>query len=250
MRFADKVAFITGGARGIGFTFARALADEGAAVVLADIDLAAASVSASEITSHSGRAIGVQCDASDEASVTAAVADAIDAFGGVDILINNAGKHLATYSVPLLDLPIEKWRAMLDLNVLGIVHGAKACRHSMRERGGGVIVNVASVAAWAYRTPYAISKLAVRGITAGLAADLAADGIRVNCIAPGLVDSPSAEAAVPEDLRKQYVETLQHIKRPGRMHDLVGALFYFCSADSSFVTGETLVIGGGFPPRI
>jgi len=138
MRFKDKVAFITGGGRGIGETYARALAAEGAAVALAEIDLPAAQAVAASIEDTGARAIAVACDVADQSSVDAAVAHTVEHLGGVDILINNAAKHLMEYAGKPTELPRAKWRLMLDVNVIGIVNCAAACRPSMRERGGGV----------------------------------------------------------------------------------------------------------------
>ena len=250
MRFSGKTALITGGARGRGETFGRALAKEGAAIAIADIDDAAAKETAASIEKEHGAALGMRCDVANESDVEAAVRQTCEHFGGVDILINNAAKHLMEYNKPVTQLPLDKWRLMLDVNVVGIVSCAAACRESMRERGGGVIVSMSSISGVASTTPYGVSKLAVRGLTVALAHELAADGIRVYAIAPGLVDSPVAMADVPEEIQKMIVEQQQLIKRPGRMTDLVGALFFFCSDEASFITGEMLIVGGGSPTRI
>ena len=249
MRFRDKVAFVTGAGRGIGEVYAKALAAEGAAVVLADIDQPAAAGVAQAITQAGGRALAVQCDVADETSVEKAVAFAVAQLGGVDILINNAAKHLLEYGAPVTQLPRAKWRLMLEVNVIGIVNCSAACRPSMRARGGGVIVNQSSIAGFAVNSAYGISKLAVRGLTAALAHEFAPDKIRVYCIAPGLVDSPSAMADIPPAMIDNLIRG-QLIKRQGRMTDLVGALLFFCSEEASFITGETLMIGGGTPLRI
>jgi len=250
MRFKDKVAFITGGGRGIGETYARALAAEGAAVALAEIDLPAAQAVAASIEDTGARAIAVACDVADQSSVDAAVAHTVEHLGGVDILINNAAKHLMEYAGKPTELPRAKWRLMLDVNVIGIVNCAAACRPSMRERGGGVIINQSSIAGFDPTTPYGISKLAVRGLVAALARELAPDGIRVYGIAPGSVDSPSAMADLPPALLDTLINRHQLIKRQGRMQDLVGAMLFFCSPEAGFITGETLMIGGGYPLRV
>lgn len=249
-RFADKVALITGGAQGIGETYARRLAAEGARIAIADVNEPGAKEVAASIAETGARAIGVSCDITDEAQIEAAVAETTAQLGGVDILINNAAKHLMEYNAPCAELPLEKWRLMMDVNVVGIVGCSKACRPSMRERGGGAIVNMSSIAGFASTSPYGVSKLAVRGLTVALAKEFAPDGIRVNGIAPGIVDSPAAMSDVPRDMIDQYVEQFQLIKRPGRMTDLVNALFFLCGEESSFVTGETLLVSGGYPSRV
>jgi 3-oxoacyl-[acyl-carrier protein] reductase len=250
MPFTDRVAVITGAARGIGFAYAQALAARGAAVAIADIDIDAATAAAAALAREGGRILAVGCDVAEQASVENAFARIAATFGGIDILINNAAKHLSEFDVPLTALPRHKWRQLLDVNVIGIVNCSAACRSSMRQRGGGVIVNQGSIAGRVPSTPYGISKLAVQGLTIGLAQELAPDGIRVCCIAPGLVDSPAALADVSDALRDKLVNQLQLIKRPGRMADLVNAMLFFCSDEASFVTGETLFVGGGFPLRV
>jgi NAD(P)-dependent dehydrogenase (short-subunit alcohol dehydrogenase family) len=250
MRFNNKVAFITGGGRGIGETYARALAAEGASIVLAEIDLPAAQAVAASIEDKGARALAVECDVADQNSVDAALARAIEQFGGVDILINNAAKHLMEFNTKPTELSREKWRLMLDVNVIGIVNCSAACRKSMRERGGGVIINQSSIAGFDPTTPYGVSKLAVRGLVVALAKELAPDGIRVYGIAPGPMDSPRAMEDLSPELLEQFINRNQLVKRQGRMTDLVGAVLFFCSAEASFITGETLMIGGGYPLRV
>jgi NAD(P)-dependent dehydrogenase (short-subunit alcohol dehydrogenase family) len=249
-RFTNKVAFITGAGQGIGEEYAKALAAEGAAVVIADIDQGAGERVAAAMRQAGQRALAVTCNVADRAGVADAVERSIAAFGGIDILINNAAKHLMEFNVPPTALPLDKWREMLDVNVVGIVNCSAACRATMRQRGGGVIVNQGSIAGFMSTTPYGISKLAVRGLTVALAQEFAADKIRVYCIAPGLVDSPAADAEVPKDMRDRLVSEQQLVKRHGRMSDLVGPLLFFCSDEASFVTGETLMVSGGFPLRV
>ena len=249
-RFKNKVAFITGGARGIGLEYAKALAAEGAAVSLADVDTDAGRAAVAEIEALGGNAVAPACDVGDENSVESAVAQTINSLGGVDILINNAARHLTTYAAPLTEMSRDKWRDMLNVNVIGIINCTSACRSSMAARGGGVVINIASIAGLMMTSPYGISKLAVRGLTVGLAAELAPDNIRVYGICPGAVDSPATIEGGSKNLREDYIHNRQLIKRQGRMTDLLGALKFFCSDEASFITGEMLVIGGGYPLRL
>jgi NAD(P)-dependent dehydrogenase (short-subunit alcohol dehydrogenase family) len=244
MRFADKVAFITGGGNGIGVAYATAFAQEGAAAVIADVDVDAAKAVAARIVAAGGRAIAVDCDVADEDSVAAAVAVAVGEFGGVDILINNAARHLMRYNVPATQLSREMWRGMLDVNVVGIVNCAASCRPSMEARGAGSIVNISSMAGFASVNAYGVSKLAVRGLTVALAHEFGGTGIQVNGIAPGLFESEGVLTEMTEE-RRRFVVSQQLIKRKGEMSDLVGAVFFLCSPEASFITGETLIVSGG-----
>jgi NAD(P)-dependent dehydrogenase (short-subunit alcohol dehydrogenase family) len=248
-RFDGKVALITGGAYGIGRVYGRALAAEGAAIVIADLDDARTAQTVGEFEAEGWRALGVTCDVADEGQVEAAVAAAVDRFGGVDILVNNAGVHLMG-SQPLLELPRDEWRRTVEVNVTGAINCAAAVRSSMRSRGGGVIVNQLSTAAFGPGGgAYTVTKLAAGALVATFAKELAADGIRVYGIAPGLVDSEAAMAAKSEQEVAALVDR-QLIQRLGRMEDLAKTLVFFCSDDASFITGETLIVGGGYPLRI
>ena len=248
MKLQDKVAFITGGARGIGEVFARALVAEGAAVMIADISAEHGEATAAAIRAEGGRAASIRCDVADDASIEAAVERTIAEFGGIDILINNAGKHLTEFGQPVTRLSTERWREMFDVNVVGLVSCSRACKAALAVRGGGVIINLASISAFLSNSAYGISKLAVRGLTVALAIELAEQGTRVFGIAPGVMDSPAAM----DDLKDRLEPILnrQLIKRVGRMDELVPALIFLCSDDSSYMTGETLMIAGGFPTRL
>ena len=186
----------------------------------------------------------------DEASTNEAVESTVEHFGGIDILINNAARHLMAWSQPVTEISTQGWRDILDVNVLGIVNCARACRPHLRAAGTGSILNISSVSGFTSVDVYGITKLAVRGLTVALAKELAVDGVRVNCLAPGPMDTEAAVADLPESLVRGFIEDKQLIKRQGRVADLVGAMRFFTSADSSFVTGETLIIGGGFPLRV
>ena len=249
MRFKDKVVVITGGGQGMGFTFGQAMIREGASVGVLDIDATLGAKTAAALQAMGGKAHFAPCDVADEASVDSAVAEIISALGGVDILINCAAKHLTFYNRPPTVLPRDHWRLLLEVNVIGIVNCAAACRESMRSRGGGAIINLSSIASYALNGAYGVSKLAVRGLTVSLAQEFAVDGIRVCGIAPGLVDTPSAKADIPADYANKLINERQLIKRLGKVDDLTSALFFLCSDESSFITGETLIVGGGYPLR-
>ncbi|MGH3678161.1 MAG: SDR family NAD(P)-dependent oxidoreductase [Mycobacterium sp.] len=247
MRFDRRTAFITGGAIGFGRAFARALVAEGAAVAIADIDSEMAESTAAELVSAGGQAVAVRCDVADEQQVDAAVAATVERFGGVDIVINNAGLHLMRYNQPFGALSRKEIHALFDVNVIGVINVTLACRDSMRERGGGVVLNISSMAGYMSATPYAVSKLAVRGLTVAFATELAPDRIRVNAIAPGLMNTENALADLPRPLIDEFVNERQLIHRLGTMGDVVSAMLFLCSDEGAFITGETLKVSGGYP---
>jgi NAD(P)-dependent dehydrogenase (short-subunit alcohol dehydrogenase family) len=243
-RFAERVVLVTGGAQGIGRAYADAFAAQGASVVVADIDGDAALGAARGIEAAGGHALAVAADVADEDSVRAMVDACVQRFGGVDILINNAGLHMGKYNL-CSTLAAEDWRRLLDVNLVGPVLCARYCRDSMAGRGGGVILNQSSSAAYLGVGAYGISKLALNGLTMSLASEFAADHIRVVGIAPGMVASDAViERLEPEN--KELVLAGQLIKRFAGVEDLLGMVLTLCSDDSAFVTGQTFLIDGGF----
>jgi NAD(P)-dependent dehydrogenase (short-subunit alcohol dehydrogenase family) len=250
MRFDGKVAFITGGAVGFGRAFGRALGREGAAIAVVDIDGEAAQRTAKDLESEGLRALAITCDVAAEDQVEVAVETAAHQLGGVDILINNAGKHLTKYNQPFTVLPRHELRSLFDVNVVGVVNCTVACRAAMAARGGGVVVNISSIAGHLHVSPYAVSKLAVRGLTVAFAAELAPDGIRVNAISPGLMATENAMEDLPKAMVDDFVQNRQLVHRLGEMEDIVKAMLFLCSDDASFITGETIKVSGGYPAEL
>jgi 3-oxoacyl-[acyl-carrier protein] reductase len=240
-----KVALITGGGRGFGKAFGTALAERGAHVVLADIDGTAAAAAAAEISAKGGSASTAVCDVADEAGVAAMVDEVAGNHGGLDILVNNAGLHSAAYNRPSAELGIARLRRLFDVNVMGVYICSLAARPAMSGRDGAAIVNISSSAAYANRAAYGVSKLAVRGVTTQLAREFAADGIRVNAIAPGLIFTDTIRAELPRE-EVARVMGQQILQREGEERDIVDALLFLVSSAASFVTGETLRVTGGF----
>lgn len=269
MRFEGKVAVITGGGGGLGTAFARALSVEGARTVLLDVDEAAAVAAAAALIEQGFESLGLCCNVTDEHQVDRVMQQAYDHFGRLDILVNNAALHRRKYNQPFGTLPRDEVRALFDVNVMGIVNCSIACQPLMVAGGGGVIVNIASTSSNASRTPYGVSKLAARGVTVALAAELGPHNIRVNAISPGFVGSAGtlaeyqpenllailAALGVPlpaevvakcttEDLA-DMIRARHLVSREGTVDDVVKALLYLCSDDAAFVAGETLAIAGG-----
>lgn len=242
-----QVALITGGARGFGAAFAASFAADGVAVVLVDLDGAAAEETAAGLRAQGARTIAIEADVTDEVGMSAAVARTVDTFGSLDILVNNAGLHLVRYNRPFAELGVDELRRLLDVNVVGLVVTTLAAREAMRAAGGGCVVNISSIAGYLSKTPYGVSKLAVRGVTVALANDLAADKIRVNAVAPGLMGTESALAELPTAMVEDFVSNLQLVHRLGEQDDVVAAVRYLCSPAASFITGETIKVSGGLP---
>jgi NAD(P)-dependent dehydrogenase (short-subunit alcohol dehydrogenase family) len=244
-RFAGKVAFITGAASGFGWAFAEALSSEGAAVAVADIDVEGARRKASKISSLAPPAIGVACDVADDRSVEQAVAETVEQLGGVDILINNAARHLKKYNQPFSALTRQEIRGLFDVNLMGIVNCSLACKSSMTERGGGAIVNMSSSGGYMSSTPYGVTKLAVRGLTVAFATEFSSAGIRVNAIAPTIIPTDGVRSEYSDGEIDQLVKSRQLVRRRGQLEDVTNTMLFLCSDEASFITGETIRVTGG-----
>lgn len=251
MELEGKVAIVTGAGTGLGKVYARALAEEGAAVTVADIDAATGQEVAAELVAAGHRALAVQVDVSDDQAVAGMAAETEAAFGGIDILVNNAGwrpnpagHHYDFDPAARAELDGDAWRRVLAVNVAAPLVCAQACRSSMVRRGGGVIVNQSSNASFAHQnTLYGVSKLALNGLTVWMAEAYGDDNIRVNGIAPGTMTG-----RLPTELQQQILRS-QRIHRSGSPEDLLGALLFLCTERSAFMTGEILRIDGGESAR-
>jgi 3-oxoacyl-[acyl-carrier protein] reductase len=239
-----KVAIVTGGGRGLGAAYCQALAAEGASVVVADITEAGAREVAGEIGG-----LAVKVDVSDEASVQGMVAQALDRYGRVDILINNASifTELVRTSKPFDEISVDEWDRVMGVNVRGVWLCCKAVAPTFRRQRSGVIVNISSGTIYIGAPNfmhYVTSKAAVWGMTRVLARELGDFGIRVNSITPGLTSSePAQEVYAPERLEASAQRRI--FKREETGDDLVGTVLYLCSELSAFVTGQCINVDGG-----
>ncbi|MFP5336742.1 MAG: SDR family NAD(P)-dependent oxidoreductase [Actinomycetes bacterium] len=246
---ADAVVVVTGAAHGIGAAYARRLVEDGAAVVVVDLDGEGAEKLAAELRGCGGRALGVRADVSSEADLAAMADAAVAEFGTVTGLVNNA----AVFSVvpmsraPFDEISLDEWDLMMRVNVRGAWQVCKAVVPAMRRAGYGKIVNISSGTALkgsASRIHYVTSKAAILGFTKVLAREVGGDGIRVNCVAPGstLSEESPDEATIAYRTTQVGGRAIQRVMVP---QDVVGAVRFLLGPESDFVTGQTLVVDGG-----
>ena len=243
MRFENKVAVVTGAAQGIGEAYARALAAEGAAVVVADLNETAGEKVAAAINETGGRALFVRTDVSSSESAQALAARTVEEFGGIDLLVNNAAIYGDMQFDLLISVDWDYYRKFMSVNMDGALVMTRACYALMQARGGGAIVNQSSTAAYLYSGFYGLAKVGVNGLTQQLAHELGGMNIRVNAIAPGPTDTEATRTQAG-DAAKELVKGLA-IKRMGQPDDLVGACLFLLSDEAAWVTGQILAVDGG-----
>ncbi len=249
MQLENKVAIVTGAARGLGRAYAEALAAEGAAVLAADLNECDDTVAA--ITAAGGQAAATQVDVADGQSCEAMASLALDAFGRVDILINNAALYAGLKGARFEQLDEAQWDRVMQVNIKGTWLTSRAVVGPMRASGnGGSIINIASLAAvfgLPYGLDYVASKAAVIGMTRGMARELGPDHIRVNAVAPSAVMTEGTEEFFGDKFEKAktVIAANQLIPRNLETEDLTGTIIYLASDASRFVTGQTHMVDGG-----
>jgi len=238
-----RVAFVTGAGRGIGAACARLLADSGARVGVSDIDAASAEATAGQIVDAGGEAAAYALDVTDPERVDAVVDEIAERWGGLHIGVNNAG--MTGDAAAVADLSTEGWRRVLALNLDAVFFCTRAEARQMRAGGGGSIVNLASIlsnAAFPAYAPYAASKHAVVGLTRAAALDHAADGIRINAVGPGFIDTPLND--VHSEETKQAITAAIPLGRWGRAEEVAELVLFLASDASRHITGTPVWIDG------
>ncbi|MCP3988166.1 MAG: SDR family oxidoreductase [Actinomycetia bacterium] len=249
MLLEGKTAIVTGAGSGIGAASARRFAAEGAEVVCADIRLDRAQETADAIAAAGGVASAIEVDVRDATHNEAMVDAAVERFGGVDVAFFNAGTIRPGNAVKLSE---EDWDIVMDTNVKSIFLGAKYVLPLMADAGGGSIISTASVSGLRgdpSGIAYGASKAAVINLTRCLATDHAAQGIRVNCICPGVIDTPPVKRMLADGSVREDVGHSHLLDRIGQPEEIASAAVWLASNESAFVTGEALVVDGGLTSR-
>jgi len=247
MKLKDKVAIVTGAARGIGKVIAIEFVKEGAKVIVADLDEVEARKTAEELKAMGGEAVAVKVDVSKPEDVEKMVKTAVDNFGRVDILVNNAGIAMQK---PALEMTLEDWQKIINVNLTGVFLCSQAVGKVMVKQGGGVIINMASMLGYLglpRRSAYCASKAGVIGLTKELAVEWAEQGIRVVAIAPGWVATERVVNLIKKGIvNEEAVKMMTPMKRLATPREVARLTVFLASDDASFITGETILIDGGY----
>ncbi|MBD3310279.1 glucose 1-dehydrogenase [Candidatus Woesearchaeota archaeon] len=243
----DKVAVVTGARRGIGKGIAEKLAEAGAKIVISDIDQEECDSAAAEIAERFSReAIGIKCDVSSKEEVDSLIQKTVERFGKLDILVNNAGIF---FQKPLMDYTEEDWDKVLQVNLKGVYLCSQAAAREMIKNSYGKIVSVSSIAGiigYPDAAAYCASKAGIINLTREMAIELAKHKINVNSVAPGLIETPMTQHIIED--QEQFQKTLAGIpwNRQGHPSDIANAVHYLVSDEADYVTGQTIVVDGGW----
>ena len=244
MSAVNKVAVVTGAARGIGLAITHKLLERGYAVSLWDVDAETLGATAATIGPRD-RILPIVCDVSQPAAVGSATAQVRTHLGRLDVLVNNAG--IAVFK-PVLDITFDDWTRVLATNLNGPFLCTQACAPVMLQGGGGSVVNIASISgvrASTLRVAYGTSKAALMHLTKQHAVELGDRGIRVNCVAPGPVETAMAQLVHSADIRTSYSDAIP-LARYGTTAEIAEAVVFLCSDAASYINGQTLAVDGGF----
>jgi 3-oxoacyl-[acyl-carrier protein] reductase len=249
-RSEGRVALVTGGARGIGAATAERLAEDGAAIAIADLDGAGAEATAKEISAANGvRAIGLKCDVSNAAEVDRTVAQIAERLGGLDILVNNAGITRDNLIHKMTD---EDWDLVAAVHLKGAFLCSRAAQREMVKRNWGRIINLSSVSALGNRgqTNYSTAKAGLQGMARTLAIELGRYGVTANAIAPGFIDTEMTRATAirlgrdPEEWKEEIAAQIP-VRRAGTPRDIANLIAFLCSDEASFISGQVIYVAGG-----
>ncbi len=243
MQLDGKVALVTGAAQGIGKAIALLLAEEGADVVISDLNLDLASAVASEVKSLGRRSLAIEGNVADSQSVEAMISEVVEQFGGIDILVNNAG---ITKDALILRMKDDDWDKVMAVNLKGTFNCMRAALKPMAKQRAGKIVNIASIVGLmgnAGQVNYAASKAGVIGMTKTVAREFAARGLNVNAVAPGFIETAMTDA-IPEKAKNELISNIP-MKKLGSADDVAKAVLFLVSDDSAYITGQVISVNGG-----
>ncbi|QKV18001.1 SDR family NAD(P)-dependent oxidoreductase [Oricola thermophila] len=248
-RFDNKVAIVTGGASGIGEAISIRLASEGAKVVVADLDEARMADVVGRIEAAGGAAVPFKVDVSDSAQVEAMVGHAVETWGALHLAVNNAG--IGGPSAPVGEYPVDGWEKVIGINLNGVFYGMRFEIPAMLAAGGGAIVNMASIlgsVGFANSSAYVAAKHAVVGMTKSAGLEYGTQGIRVNAIGPGFIDTPLLSANLDAETLG-FLETQHAVNRLGTSEEVAALTCFLLSDEASFITGSYHLVDGGYTAR-
>lgn len=244
LELSDRVAVVTGGASGIGYAISERLSQAGASVVIADRDEESVAAAAEHLGAAGGEALSIRTDVTRLEDIAAMVERTLESFGRLDILVNNAG--INGRNAPLWEVTDEEWDALMAINLTSVFRSCRAVIGHMRERQSGAIVNMASIGGKegnATAAPYSVTKAGVICLTKALAKEVINDGIRVNAVAPALIETPLLAQLSPDDVGRLTAKI--PMGRMGRPEEVAAVVHFLASDDASFVTGQCYDASGG-----
>ena len=244
----DKVALVTGGSKGMGEAAVRIFAEKGASVAILDVDMKAAEKLSAELNENGANTIAIQCDVSSEAQVEKAIAKVVETYGKLDAAFNNAGIQIPAQDIT--ETSEEDYDKILNVNLKGVWLCMKHELIQMKKQQSGAIVNNSSLAGKVGvpgRTPYVAAKHAILGITKSAAADYASQGIRINAVCPGTIETPMVNDMVNSgDLKREDSINAAPINRLGKASEVADAAVWLCGEESTYVIGQSIAVDGGY----
>jgi len=244
----DKVALVTGGSKGMGEAAVRIFSEKGASVAILDVDIEAAEKLSTELNENGANTIAIQCDVSSEAQVEKAIAKVVETYGKLDAAFNNAGIQIPAQDIT--ETSEEDYDKILNVNLKGVWLCMKHELIQMKKQQSGAIVNNSSLAGKVGvpgRTPYVAAKHAILGITKSAAADYASQGIRINAVCPGTIETPMVNEMVDSgDLKREDSINAAPINRLGKASEVADAAVWLCGEESTYVIGQSIAVDGGY----